>query len=78
MAEYRYEFNRRWDARVPRNDIKWYIARLHVGTADEEIEANIKERCADPAYTPALIRQSVAYALECHKRNRDLYHRVMR
>jgi len=81
MAEYRYEFGKRWDARVPRAAISWLMGRVHVGTPDSEIEANIRRRIAksDSAglYTPALVRQSIAYALACHRRNGDLYKRVM-
>lgn len=74
---YRYEFGKRWDARVPRGDIHWLIGRLHVSATEEEIAADITRRCSAPGYTPSIIRQSVAYALECHKRNRALYSRVM-
>jgi hypothetical protein len=75
-TQYRYEFGKRWDARVPRADIHWLMGRVHVATADDEIAADIRRRCADqPGYTAAIVRQSVAYALECHKRNRDLVKR---
>jgi len=78
MTDYRYEYGKRWDARVPRGDINWLMGRVHVGVTDEEITADITKRCSAPGYTPALIRQSIRYALICHKRNRDLYNRVMR
>lgn len=79
MAKRVGEFGRRWDARVPRNHIKWLMGRVHVGTSNDEVQADIERRCAaSPGFTPALIRQSVAYALECHKRNRELYVHVMR
>ncbi len=78
MTQYRYEYGKRWDARVPRGDINWLMGRVHVGTDETEIAADIRKRCTAPGYTPAIVRQSIAYALECHKRNRDLYSRVMR
>ena len=78
MTTYRYEYGKRWDARVPRGDIHWLIGRVHVGTPEDEIAADIAKRCTAPGYTPSLIRQSVAYALECHRRNRELYRHVMR
>jgi hypothetical protein len=77
MTQYRYEFGKRWDARVPRVDIHWLIGRVHVGTSDDEVAADVRKRCTAPGYTPAIVRQSVAYALECHRRNRALYSRVM-
>ena len=71
---YRYEYGKRWDEHVPRNDIRWLMGRVHVGTCAAEIEADIRDRCAkNPAFTPSLIKQSIAYALECHKRNRALF-----
>lgn len=76
MTEYRYEFGKRWDRRVPRADIHWLMGRVHVSKTDEEIAADITKRCTAPGYTLALIRQSVAYALECHKRNRELFNHV--
>jgi hypothetical protein len=78
MADYRYEYGKRWDARVPRADINWLMGRVHVSATEDEIAADITRRCNAPGYTPALIRQSVKYALECHKRNRDLYNHVVR
>ena len=76
-AQYRYEYGKRWNARVPRHSISQLMARVHVGTSDDDISADIRKRCNAPGYTERLIKQSIAYALECHKRNRDLYRRVM-
>lgn len=77
-TEYRYEFGKRWDARVPRSDLHWYMGHIYVGTSTANIEADIRKRCAkNPAFTPNLIKQSIAYALECHMRNQHLYRKVM-
>jgi hypothetical protein len=79
MTKYVGEFGKRWDVRVPRNDIRWLMGNRHVATPDSEIEAEIRCRVGnDPRFTPSLIRQSVAFALECHKRNRELFNHVMR
>lgn len=72
-----YEYGKRWDERVPRGDINWLMGRVHVSATEAEIEADIRKRCNAPGFTPGLVNQSVAYALECHKRNRALYARVM-
>lgn len=73
-AVYRYEYGKRWDSRVPRADISWLMGRVHVGTTDAEITADIHKRCdGKPGYTDSIIRQSIAYALECHRRNRKLF-----
>lgn len=76
-TKYVSEFGKRWDERMPRSAISWLINRLHVSISDEEIERDIRNRCTAPGYTEPLIKQSVSYALECHKRNRDLYHDVV-
>lgn len=70
------EYGIKWDARVPRGDVAWYIGRLHCGTSDEEIAADIRGRMMAPGYTDALKDQTVRYALLCHARNRDLYRSV--
>ena len=82
--KYVYEFGKRWLPQVPRRDIKWLMSRVHVATAAEEIEADIRRRCGngkpesvEAGFTAIVVKQSVAYAFECHKRNRDLYARVM-
>lgn len=79
MAKRVSEFGKRWDERVPRGLIKWLMARVHVGTPKAEIVADIERRCAgNPAFTPALVRQSIAFALACHNENRALFNHVMR
>jgi len=74
------EFGKQWDERVPRNAISWLINRIHVGTPDEKIIANLKERIANSPqaseYTQELIDQSVAYAIECHRQNQATYRAV--
>lgn len=77
MTEYRYEYGKRWDSRVPRTAIYWLMGQVRVSTPEDEVAADIRRRCTAPGYTPALIRQSVAYALICHQRNRDLYAHVI-
>jgi len=81
MPKYVGEFGKKWDERVPRSAISWLMGRVHVGTSDAEIEADIRKRIAEgpqaKLYTESLIKQSVAYALECHKRNRGLYRDVV-
>lgn len=76
------EFGRKWDERTPRGAIKYHMGRVHCGTPDAEVEAEILaaiDKAPNRAqFTPGIIRQCVAYALECHKRNRDLYHYVMK
>ncbi len=79
MAQQRHEFGMRWDARVPRHAIRRFIGNFHVGAPEEEVAAWMTDRITGaPGFTPALIRQSVKFALECHRRNGGLFMRVMR
>ena len=75
-TKYVGEFGKRWDERVPRSAISWLVNRLHVGTSDETIAADIRSRCTAPGYTESIIKQSIAYALECHRHNQAIYRRV--
>jgi len=61
---------------VPKGAISFIVGRLHVGTSDAEVEANITKRTAK--LTPAQQRKCVAYALKCHHENQGLYDLVMR
>jgi len=74
------EFGKQWDERVPRAAIVWLMDRVHVGTSDAKIERSIRARIAKSpdaaAFTKELIEQSVAYALECHRRNQATYRAV--
>ena len=78
MSEQKYisEYGRNWRVETPREDIHWLMGRVHVGTPDSEVEADIRRRCTDPVYTPELIQEAVDYALLCHAENRDLYRYV--
>jgi len=77
-----YEFGRRWDVRVPRYAAAHIVNAQHVDTPDAEIEKLIRARIAASPnatlYTPALVRQTVRYALLVHARGRALYQYVMR
>lgn len=76
MAKYVSEFSKRWDVRVPRSAISWLVNRLHVSVTEDAIAADIRARCAvRPEWTEALIKQAIAYALECHNRNREIWRR---
>lgn len=66
--------------KVPRGEIRWLAARVHVGTPDEEVCSLIRERTAkgDPAdgWTETIRRQCETYALSCHRENQNLARKV--
>ena len=75
-----YEYGRTWSKLVPRFHINWLINQYHVGTADTEIIADIRERClnAPKPASPTIQQQCIDYAIDCHKTNQNLYQQVMR
>lgn len=61
--------------KIPEASIRWLIGRVHVGTSDAEIEADMLRRCAKA--TTAQQKACVKYALKCHRENQALYGYVM-
>ena len=66
---------------IPRQEIAFIVSRYHVGTPDEKITAELRERInkspARDQWTPTKIRQALAYTLQCHAKNKALYRAVM-
>lgn len=60
---------------VPQGSIRWLMGRVHVGTPDAEVEADIRKRLPDATEEQKV--ECVKYALACHRENQDLYHAVM-
>jgi hypothetical protein len=44
---YRYEYGKRWNERLPRNDIKFLVNRMHCGTDDDTVANEILIRCEE-------------------------------
>ena len=61
---------------IPESSIEWLVARLHVSKTDDEVRAEIVRRTG-PEWTPEAIKRACDYAVKCHKKNQDLYARVM-
>jgi len=86
MTVYRYEYGKRWDARIPRSQIGRMIDRLHVSASDDDITAElapgidgcVRDNGLKPKTANAFRRQCIAYAIERHRRNRELFSHVMR
>lgn len=82
MTKYAYEYGKRWKREIPRFQIARSVERLHVAETNEAVEQVILDcimLSPDVArYTPVIIRQCLAYAIECHKRNRVLAWHVAR
>lgn len=58
--------------------IEWLVGKLHVGTPDDEVAADIRRR-AEKAGWPAEARdRAVKIAPAAHHKNRDLYYDVVR
>ncbi len=76
MTQYRYEYGKRWDARLPHYAIASLVDRQHVSMADQDLATIVAEHCGSnwPAHLKV---QAIVYAHVVHNRNRDLYRHVM-
>lgn len=80
MAQYAYEYGKRWNVKTPRNAIAFKVDRLHVSTPLPEVITLIEQAIPanDKGYTAAIRKQCVVYAMLRHTANFDLYNRVMK
>jgi hypothetical protein len=68
---------------IPKGDIEFFVARLHVSETDEAVRAEILRRIGpvDQAITrgwsEATIQQACDYAVQAHHNNQNLYSYVM-
>ncbi len=63
---------------IPKGSISWLVGRLHCCEKDSSVEREIRERTEGRAdWTEEKIREAIAYALQEHKKNRELYYDVM-
>jgi|HubBroStandDraft_1064217.scaffolds.fasta_scaffold34755_1 hypothetical protein len=65
---------------VPQQSIRWLMGRVHVGTSDADIEADMRRRFAKAVangMTEEQLAECIAYALACHRENQGLYNAVM-
>lgn len=58
--------------------IDWLMQRVHVGTSEADIRADIMRRCraSDFGYPDGYAEACADYAVHVHKQNRALYARV--
>lgn len=57
--------------------IEWIVGRMHVGTPDAEVEADIRARAKKGGATPEQTETYVKQALKCHHANQREYNWVM-
>ncbi len=62
---------------IPKQSIKWLVDRHHVGDSDEAIRTDVRNRATAPEWTAASVKAAEKYAVKCHRKNQDLYNRVM-
>lgn len=65
----------RWDGL--KFEIDWLMGRVHVGTPDEEVRANIEKRCKKAGFDAKLTRRCIDYAIKAHRKNQQDYTDVM-
>jgi hypothetical protein len=60
-----------------KSQIDWLMGRVHVGTPDEEVRANIEKRCKKAGFDAKLTRRCSDYAIKAHRKNQQMYSDVM-
>jgi len=60
-----------------KGQIDWIMGRVHVGTPDEDVEADIRKRAAKLHLTAGDTTKLVRHALAAHHKNQKLYSQVM-
>lgn len=76
---YTQERKPRVDPRIPTGEINRWLGRVHVGTPDAEVEAELRAQIdrSGATWTEAMKRQAVRYALWRHHENLGEYQWVM-
>lgn len=62
---------------VPRSQIDFLVGKLHVGTPDEEVAADIRKRAESAGWPKPVVTLAVNYAVKRHQANRGTYSDVM-
>lgn len=77
-ARYKYEFGKRWNVRLPRDDIAYLVHRMHCSTDDDTVAGDILDRCRQANIPVSMHDACKQYALLVHRRQKDLYYAVLR
>lgn len=82
MSKFAYEYGRRWAVRLPRNDLRTFVSRIHCGETEEYVAEMVRQLLARQecmrGKNARLIPQCLRFALCVFRENRDLYRRVLR
>ena len=64
---------------IPKQQIDYVVSKLHVGTSDEDVQRILADRIgkAKVAWPNAAVKQALGYAIQSHRKNQDLYGKVM-
>lgn len=61
---------------VPRWEVRWIVARLHVGTSPTGVVREMSRRMSRSRFTKANRKAVYRFALAQHEQNQHLYHIV--
>lgn len=78
MTQYRYEYGQRWNAKLPRDGIKFLVHRWHCDTPDVKVQEDIRRRCIKSSIPVNMHKTCMKYALCVHNEQRNLYRYVLR
>lgn len=75
--QYRYEYGKRWNSLLPRNDIRFLVHRMHCGTPIDEVKATIRQRAIASNIPARMLNTCEAYAECVHREQQATYRYVM-
>tara|TARA_R110000803_G_scaffold29834_3_gene67784 strand:+ start:134 stop:334 length:201 start_codon:yes stop_codon:yes gene_type:complete len=61
---------------IPKQDIKWLVAREHAGESDKFIGDMIAGR-TNATWTDAKVLEARLFAIKCHHENKTLFNHIM-
>jgi len=62
-----HEYGKSWSPSLPRRDIALVVHRMHCGTSDEDVQAEIRRRCEKAAIPARLVPSCLDYAVLVHR-----------
>lgn len=73
-----YEYGHRWNLKLPRNDIRFLVRRMHCSTPEAEVQETIRLRCIDSNIPINMHKACMRYASCVHNDQAFLFHSVCR
>jgi hypothetical protein len=77
MTSYCYEYGKRWNSLLPRNDIRFLVSRMHCATPLEEVSKIIRQRAIQSNIPTRMLKACEQYATCVHIEQQKVYYSVV-